>query len=192
MTVLAEAKILTVEEFMARPDTRDYDLIDGQLVERNVGTRSGYIGGRIITALTNFNDHTNLGWPLPSEVVYQCFGSGHTGRRMDASFVRRGRLPGERIPDGHMTIPPDLAVEVVSPNDLAYEVDDKVALYLKAGVRLIWIVYPESRSIQIFQHPNGIGTRFRHDQEISGEPVIPGFKAPVASFFPPAENVETT
>ena len=110
---------------------------------------------------------------------------------MDVSFIRRGRLPGERIPDGHMSIAPDLAVEVVSPNDLAYDVDDKIDLYLASGIQLIWVVFPETRSIEVIR-ADGTATRLRADQEITGESVLPGFVAKVAGFFPPLENVETS
>jgi Uma2 family endonuclease len=191
MTIAADRKLLTVDEFMARPDARYYELIDGNLVERNVGTRSSYIAGRILSALIVYNDAQKIGWPFDADTVYQCFGSGHTGRKMDGSFVCRGRLPGERIPDGHMQIAPDLAIEVVSPNDSAYEVDEKVSLYLNAGVKLIWLVYPESRSIQV-KRAGGPPADLQANQELTGEPALPGFRAPVATFFPPLENVETT
>ena len=192
MTVAFETTSMTVEEFMARPDMRDYELIDGNLVERkSMGGRTSYIAGRIFLAVGNFVEEHSLGWPLVGETIYRCFGPAQTGRRFDLSFIRFGRLASERIPDADIRIAPDLAVEIVSPNDLAYEVNDKVSLYLKAGVQLVWIVFPETRTIEVFR-PDGSATLIQHDQEISGEPVLPGFKAKVGTFFPPLERVETT
>jgi Uma2 family endonuclease len=177
---------------MALPDDgHNYELIDGYLVERNVGTLSSYIAGQILASIIDFNRDRKIGWPFDSETVYQCFGSGHTGRKMDCSFVRRGRLPGERIPDGHMTIPPDLAVEVVSPNDLAYKVEAKISLYRRAGIKLVWVVYPEDRGIFVVR-ADRTSTHLTADDEIQGENILPGYKAKVGDFFPPPENVQST
>ena len=182
---------MTVEEFVAHPNVRDYELIDGNLVERkSVGARNSYIAGRILSAISVFAEQHALGWTLDADAIYRCFGPANTGRRCDVSFIRFGRLAGERIPDADIQMAPDLAVEIVSPNDLAYEVNDKVAMYLNAGVKLVWIVYPETRTIEVVR-PDGSATRIRHDQDISGEEILPGFKATVARFFPPIERTET-
>lgn len=192
MTLLAQSPLMTVQQFMARPDARDYELINGRLVERqSMGARASYIAAQISHAIVGFNKQKPLGWPFDSETVYRCFGAAQTGRRFDVSFIRFGRLPGERLPDADVRIPPDLAVEVVSPNDLAYEVDDKVALYLSAGIPLIWLAYPESRTIVVVRADRS-SVRVEHNEAISGENILPGFLAPVGGFFPPLENVETT
>ena len=63
-------------------------------------------------------------------------------RKPDVSFIRAGCLPGDVLPSGILRIAPDLAVEVVSPNDLAPELDEKLEDYQKAGVCLVWVVIP--------------------------------------------------
>jgi Uma2 family endonuclease len=68
-------------------------------------------------------------------------------------------------------------------------VDDKISLYLGVGVKLVWVVYPETRSILVVR-AKGSPSRLEADQELSGEPILTGFKAKVADFFPPAENVQ--
>ena len=82
-------------------------------------------------------------------------------RRADVTFIRRDRYSLQQLTqDGFMTIPPDLAVEVVSPNDYAREVEEKVEEYLRAGVKLIWVVYPA--------YPHGAGlSRGRNDGPVS-------------------------
>lgn len=191
MTIAAAKRPITVEEFMTLPEARDHELVDGNLVEqRNMGARSSYIAGQIMAAIVHFVKEHPVGWPLDSETVYRCFGSSMTGRKADVSFVRRGRFPGERLPDSYVSIAPDLAVEVVSPNDLAYEVNEKVAQYLAAGVSLVWVVMPDTRSIEV-RRADGSVTVVRDDQSISGETVLPGFSIPVAEFFPPSENLES-
>jgi Uma2 family endonuclease len=84
-----------------------------------------------------------------------------------------------------VTIPPDIAIEVTSPNDVIYELEEKVEEYLRAGVRLIWLIHPEVRVIQVIRG-DGSGYRLRAGDELSGEDVVPGFRCPVASLFPAA------
>ena len=96
-----------------------------------------------------------LGWVLDSEAGYPCFDD-------DPRTIRK---PDERIPEGHIRIPPDLAVEVVSPNDTAYEVDAKVQEYLSAVVPLVWVVNPQTRSVHIYQG-SGPVQRLQEDDEL--------------------------
>ncbi|HEU4754238.1 MAG TPA: Uma2 family endonuclease, partial [Armatimonadota bacterium] len=105
-------------------------------------------------------------------------------RRPDVSFIARGRLPGEQLPKGHATVAPDLAVEVISPNDLFYEVEAKIGEYLEAGVRVVWIVNPQERSLHVYQG-DGSTARLQETDTVSGEDVLPGFTCEVGSLFPP-------
>ena len=96
-----------------------------------------------------------------------------------------GRLTGDRAPDGHCRIAPDLAVEVVSPNDLAYQ-DEKVAEYLGAGVPIVWVVNPNTRSVRIHRprsSPRGLVSGLTSEDVIDAEDVLPGFSCPVRDFF---------
>jgi Uma2 family endonuclease len=71
-----------------------------------------------------------------------------------------------------------------SPNDMTYEVEKKVLEYLSAGVALVWVINPEARNVHIHRQ-DGTVARLRDVDELSGENVIPGFRCPVADFFPP-------
>ena len=92
---------------------------------------------------------------------------------------------------GHNRIAPDLAVESVSPNDLAYDVDEKVQDWLLAGTRLVWVVNPQTRTIEVHraQRPGSI---FREGDELDGEDVLPGFRCQVKELFEPPVGVATT
>ena len=79
-------------------------------------------------------------------------------------------------------IVPDLAVEVVSPNDLSEEVEEKVDEYLRAGVRLVWVVHPQRKTIRIHR-ADGTVQDLRQTDELSGEDVIAGFRCPVSEVF---------
>ena len=93
-------------------------------------------------------------------------------RRPDVSFVKRGRLPGDVSPDGWIKIPPDLAVEVVSPNDVVEELEAKLEDYQKAGIPLVWVIYPKRRKARVFRL-DGTEVVLSEDDELSGEDIIP-------------------
>ena len=105
-------------------------------------------------------------------------------RKPDVSFIRLGRLPGEEIPEGWISIAPDLAVEVISPNEFYYEVDQKLLEYLAAGVREVWIVNPQARTVRV-RRADGTGCELNENQELTSE-LLPGFRCRVGDFFPPA------
>lgn len=69
----------------------------------------------------------------------------------DVSFVAAGRLAGERPPEGFPDLAPDLAVEVLSPDDRSRDVLDKVGEYLQAGVRLVWVIDPKRRAAATYR-----------------------------------------
>jgi Uma2 family endonuclease len=109
--------------------------------------------------------------------------------RPDISFVRRGRLPGDVPPKGWVKIPPDLAVEVVSPNDSSDQLEEKLADYEKVGIPLIWVVSLTSRTVMVYR-ADGSVSRLREDDELSGEDVVPGFRCPIREILPPREQAE--
>jgi Uma2 family endonuclease len=137
----------------------------------------------ILTMLSNFEQGRSLGFSFDSECGYQIFGRDQKNVRFpDGSFVARGKFPGDILPLGYARVVPDLVFEVVSPNDLAEEVDQKVEDYLQVGVRLIWVVYPATRRVVVFR-PEGRAARLGGAQEITGEDVLPGFSCRVEQFF---------
>jgi Uma2 family endonuclease len=74
-------------------------------------------------------------------------------------------------------------VEVISPGDLAHEVAEKIEDYRQAGVALIWVIEPELRIVDVYRM-NGVNSRLREADELSGEDVLPGFICRVAELFP--------
>jgi len=175
---------MTAEELLKLPDNSRYELVNGHLVERNMGSESSWIGGEIFFRLNAFCKAHNLGWVWPGDNSYQAFPEDpERVRRPDVSFVRRGRLPGGKPAKGHERITPDLAIEVVSPNDTSEEVEVKVGEYLSAGVQLVWVFHPETRTVQIYR-PDGSGHRLNAGDELTGENVVPGFCCKVSDFFP--------
>jgi Uma2 family endonuclease len=190
-TAVATETRYTPEDLLAMPDGEGYELVDGRLVERKMGAESSRVGGRLFSRLDRFCEGHDLGIAWPADNGYQCFAHAPgLVRRPDVSFVRQGRLPGDREPKGWIKINPDLAVEVVAPNDSAEEVEGKLADYRKARVPLVWIIYPEARAARVHRI-DGSAAYLLEDDELSGEDVIPGFRCPLREILPrlaPAEG----
>lgn len=187
MGAIASKSRVTADELAAMPDEKRYELIDGELVERApVGNESSWIAMCLGSLLFNHCLANRLGWVFDSESGYQCFPDDpNRVRKPDVSFVRFGRFPNEQIPKGYAKLAPDLAVEVVSPNDLAEEVESKVGQFLAAGVRLVWVVYPETRTVRVQRLDRTISGLLA-DEELTGEDVVPGFRCRVGDLFPPS------
>src|SRR5262249_7870373 len=97
-------------------------------------------------------------------------------------FVRRDRLPDGRGPQGYFHGAPDLAVEVILPNDLYTEVDEKAAEWLQFGTQLVFVVNPRRQTVAV--HRPGQPIRiFGIDDVLSGEDVVPGWSMPVRELF---------
>jgi Uma2 family endonuclease len=186
MGVAVETKTkYTPEDLLAMPDGKSYELVDGQLVERKMGVESSWVTGRLHSRLDRFCQEHGTGWVVQADCGYQCFLDDPSRvRRPEVSFVRYGRFPSEVLPKGWAKIAPDLAVKVVSPNETAYEVDEKLTDYQKAGVPLVWVINPNSSTVRVHRGDGSV-SYLREDEELSGEDVIPGFRCMVREFLPP-------
>jgi Uma2 family endonuclease len=183
MSVVAE-KTYTPEDLLTRPDRKNYELVDGHLVERNVSALSSWVGGRLDRTLGIFVEDHDLGWTWPADQGYECFPDAPGKvRKPDFSFIRKERMPEGPSSEGYIYIIPDLAVEVVSPNDLYHEVEAKVVEYLDAGVPLVWVIHPEARTLRVHRRDGSVSW-LREKNEISGEDVIPEFRCPLSAIFP--------
>jgi Uma2 family endonuclease len=188
-TAVATKTRYTPEDLLAMPDGKSYELVDGQLVERNMGFESSWVGGRLLIRLGSYCEEHGLGWAVPADAGYQCFPhQPDLVRKPDVSFVRYGRLPGGVAPKGWAKIPPDLAVEVVSPKDRIDKLDEKLEDYRKVGVPLIWVIHPKTRKVMVHRDDGSVSQLLESD-ELSGEDVIPGFRCPVRELFPRREPV---
>jgi Uma2 family endonuclease len=186
-TMVATQTQYTPEDLLAMPDGKSYELVGGQLVERNMGMESSRVSTRLVSRLEWFCEKKPVGSAFTAENGYQCF-PHEPGlvRRPDVSFIRNGRLPGGVVPKGWAKIAPDLAVEVVSPNDRVYALEEKLDDYRKVRVPLVWVVYPNSRTVRVYR-ADGSTSFLREDDELSGEDIIPGFRCSVREIFPPRE-----
>jgi Uma2 family endonuclease len=184
---VATQTLYTPEDLLAMPDGKSYELVGGQLVERKVGIESSWVAGQVYKQLDGFCESHGLGWALVPDAGFQCFPyEPGLVRKPDVSFVRYGRFPGGVLPKGWARIVPDLVVEVISPNETAYDLEDKLDDYRKVNVPLIWVINPKLRTVKVHR-ADGTFTYLRDNDELSGEDVVPGFRCPIREILPRRE-----
>lgn len=175
--------LLEPDDLLRMPDGGSYELVDGRLEEKKMGAKSEEIGSVILAAIFNHVRPQRLGHVFGGATGYRCFPHRpRLVRKPDVSIVLRGRFPNEETPEGDIPIPPDLAVEVVSPNDTYEEVETKVVEYLAAGVRLVWVVSPTAKTVLV-RRPDKSAVALDVTDALNGEDVLPGFACPVAELF---------
>jgi Uma2 family endonuclease len=185
MTIATATSSITPDDLQSMPNAVDFELVNGNLVERHMGSESSAIA-LVIGSLLLAWAQRQLAHVFTTDCGYQCFKDAPDKvRKPDVSVVVKGRLAGEKPPEGYVRIPPDLAVEVLSPGDLAYEIDEKVAEYLRAGGRLIWVVNPRTKTVRIHRPARAAAgpiSSLDATGRISGEDVLQGFECAVSAF----------
>jgi Uma2 family endonuclease len=176
-------RLLTAEEFWLLPETEMHRaLVRGEVVETM--PPGGKHGGIALATGTQLRL-----WAKGGPGGYVGVESGFilardpdTVRGPDVYYVRAERIPSTGVPDAFWDIPPDLAVEVVSPDDSATEVREKVREYLDAGVPMVWVMYPRSREV-IVHTSDGLARAYGPDDVLEGLDLLPGFRCRVAELF---------
>lgn len=132
--------------------------------------------------LLQFVRQHNLGIVLSAGTGFYTAYDPDTVRSADAMFFSNERV--EELGDltGFLRLVPDLAVEVMSPGDTYTEVEEKVAEYFNAGVRLIWVVVPKTQGVVVYR-PRKEALRLNREDKLTGENVLPGFEISVAELF---------
>lgn len=184
MITAATKKKYTPDELLRLPDGERYELVNGELVEHTLSKMASHVTARVVFKLAEFCQAKDVGWLFSESNSYQCYADDpNRVRRPDVSFIRRDRMTLEEYQEeGHTLIPPDLAVEVVSPNDTVYEVHCKVQEYLTAEVRIVWVVNPLNKFVEVcrLQGPWQI---LRENDFLDGEDLLPGFRCRVGDLF---------
>jgi Uma2 family endonuclease len=183
MAIGLATEVITPEQLAAMPNDKDFELVDGHLVERNMGNKSAWVALELAHHLRVFARQQRLGWVIGAEGGYRLDPArpNHV-RKPDVSFVQFGRLPNEQPADTYDYLAPDLAVEVVSPNDTVLELEEKIDEYLRAGVRLVWVINPDLRTLTVYSADRS-GSKLRNGDTIDGDPVLPGFRLPLSDLF---------
>ena len=170
---------LSAEEllYLSLPD-KQTELVRGRLIVREPpGYRHGVVALKIARLIADYVDDHGLGTVVAAETGFKLFSNPDTVRAADAAYLSRQRAP-DPPPSGYLALAPDLAVEVLSPNDRAGEVQAKVSDWLNAGSRLVWVIDPARKRALVYREDGSVDLLANRDA-LSGEDVLPGFSCPL-------------
>ena len=105
-----------------------------------------------------------------------------TVREPDIAYFSAARLPTDVRITGYAEVPPDLVVEIVSPSDTRRAVRDKARMWLRYGVALVWVVQPDTRTVEVYEPGRAVVTHTGTDT-LDGSEVLPGFTCPISDIF---------
>jgi Uma2 family endonuclease len=174
---------MTAEELLHLnlPDRRT-ELVQGKLVVREpAGYHHGDVSMRLAAAIAPYVYAHDLGRAFAAETGFTIARNPDTVRAPDVAFISHERLPVP-APRGFAELAPDLAAEVLSADDRPGEVLEKVADWLKAGSRLVWVVDPSREQARIYRG-DGSERMLAKDDALDGEDVLRGFSCPLETIF---------
>lgn len=176
--------LVTADELLRMPDDgKRYELIEGELIEMApAGLRHGEIAATVALLIGQHVRHNDLGSIFVADPGFFLQHDPDTVRAPDVAFIAKNRLSPEGAPAGFSDTIPDLVVEVVSPSDRAGQVQEKIEQWIEHGVKLVWLVYPECRSITVYRSLSDVHVLHEGDT-LTGGPVLPGFSCTVAEIF---------
>ena len=177
-------KLVTAEELWAMPNNARRELVRGEV--RTMAPAGFEHGAVIMNVAVPLGAHVKahrLGVVLGAETGFVLKRNPDVVRGADVAFVTASRLPATGLPVRFWEGAPDLAVEVVSPGDTVDEVEEKVADYLDAGARTVWVVNPRRKTVTVHR-PGAQPFVLRVGDVLGGDDVVPGFRMDVTDVFP--------
>lgn len=174
----------TAEEFFRAYSSKegDYELVRGEVIEMPPpGWIHGGVATNIAIALGTFARQHDLG-RVVVESGFTLERDPDTVRGPDVAFVRKDRVPAGGPTTAFFPGAPDLAVEVVSPDDTAAGLEAKVHEYLSSGTQQVWLAYPESRRVHVY-HRDGTARWYTEEDTLESGDLLPGFSVPVRELF---------
>ena len=168
---------MTLEEFL-ESDLEGYEYVKGELIPMPpTSGEHGEISSNIHWYLYSHVRSNQLGRVYIADTGFQV---GERVLMPDIAFVSTARLPDDR--QKAFSIPPDLAVEVVSRTDILHRVEEKAFAYLEAGTRMVWVLKPVSETVMVYRSKTDIRVLTCEDT-LTGEDVVEGFSCQVAQLF---------
>ena len=159
------------------------ELIRGVLHETMImGVEHGEIAVNLVAEMRHFVKPRKLGRLTCSDTGVWLERDPDTVRGPDIAYFSAAKMPLEaRIP-GYAEVVPEMVVEVVSPNDTRREVAAKARMWLRYDVRLVWVVLPQTRSVDVYRPGRAVVTLADEDT-LDGLDVLPGFTCAVSAVF---------
>ncbi|MGA2620642.1 MAG: Uma2 family endonuclease [Thermoguttaceae bacterium] len=174
--------VTTAEQLFAAGDIGRCELVRGELIMMSpAGSEHGWIVTNITAPLAVFVKQNSLGRVFGAETGFRIGHDPDTVRAPDVAFVTAERIGG-KLAAGFFPGPPDLAVEVLSPDDRAGEVLAKVQDWLDAGCRAVWVVDPRTSTVTVYRSRSEIAV-LGTSEALSGGDLLPNFSLPVSELF---------
>lgn len=178
-----KTRLYTAEDLWQMPGDEPWELWEGELRKvPGANLRASGLAGQIFFLISLHVRPRNLGLVTPADGTYILARDPDTVVVPDVAFIRWDRLPGGVAPDKFSPVAPDFAVEVVSPGDGPSDVARKMEHYRRAGVPVVWWVYPKTRTVTVYDHGQLVGER-RAGDELDGGDVLPEFRLAVTEVF---------
>jgi Uma2 family endonuclease len=180
----AEVQLMTAEELLALPRGQfRYELIDGELKKMSpTGHNHGRIAMRLSVPLGQYVLEKGLGEVYAAETGFKLKSDPDTVRAPDLAFINQTRVDEVGDTKGYWLGAPDLAVEVLSPDDIFREVEKKVIDWLEAGASLVWVVNPTRHTVAVYESRTDVRV-LTEKETLDGGSVVPGFQCPIAKLF---------
>jgi Uma2 family endonuclease len=177
-------KPVTADELLAMPDDGyRYELVKGELIRTPFSTAEN---GRVNMALAGPLDAQirarSLGAAYAAGTGFKIESEPDTVRAPAIAFVSNLRLGLTGNPESYFEGAPDLVAEVPSPDTTVFDVEEKVAEWLEAGARMVWVVSPKLHTVTVYRSVTDIKTLTEKDT-LDGGDVVPGFTIAVAEIF---------
>lgn len=170
-----------IEADLTRPESASCELIDGTLVEKEMGSFESFLGLELGALIRNHVRANDLGVYL-GEAGYIRLGEGVV-RAPDVTFIPWDALPDEDIPsEAIWSVAPDLIVEVLSPGNTKAEIDRKLREFFAAGCKLAWVIDPATKTAKVHTSAKKAKT-VAESGTLDGGKVLPGFELPLAELF---------
>ena len=175
-------QITTAEQLFHAPALGRCELLRGELIMMSpAGSEHAMIVATVGAILRDFVKSRRLGVILGGDPGFHIARDPDTVRAPDVAFIRTSRV-GKGLPKAFFSGPPDLAVEVLSPDDRAGEVSAKVQEWLDAGCVAVWIVDPRTQTVTVYDS-NRRAVVLKPTDTLTGGDLLPGFSTPVAELF---------
>ena len=186
---MASASLLASEHehVLAVQDELLYEIVNGQRVELPpMSAYATWLASRLHSRLGPYVWDKGLGVSV-TEMLFVLDAEHDLRRRPDVALVSTTRWPLDRaVPrTGDWDVVPDLAVEVISPNDIFKDVLAKVREYFHYGVQVVWVIAPEEQQVYVYDSPTHVRILTGQEELMGGE-VVPGFRMPLGQLFQPA------
>ena len=183
MTTPTKHRITTAEELFSMPDDGyRYELVRGELRKMApTGGEHGGIEAYITGSLVLYALRTKIGKVFTGEPGFFLERDPDSVRAPDVAFVRRARVEAIGRQTGYWPEAPDMAVEIISPNDRYTEVNEKVADWLAAGTRMVVVVNPRNQTVNV--HASDDAIMLKLGDILDGGDVVPGWQMPLTDIF---------